>query len=261
MPIYLYLDRRTFIHRLHPAVKIITIFGIFWSVYWVDNPIALLPIGIILLAGAQFTRAWPNFYSLRWLFILVIFGTTVTWILFYRQGKPLVHLGPLFVSRASLEYGFGRGIKLAELLATSVLFLSTTKVEEFAFGLAQMGVPYRVGFAITLSFRLVPLFIDSALTVVQAQTLRGYDFESGSLITRVRRYVPVTVPVFMGALRKANNMAMALEARGFGYSERPTSYVHYEMGLLDFAVLIGVALLGAAYFMIYYTGYGAIARR
>ncbi len=152
-----------------------------------------------------------------------------TWILFYRQGRPLSHLGPLFISKASLEFGFGRGIKLAELLATSVLFLSTTKVEEFAFGLAEMGVPYRVGFAITLAFRLVPLFIDSALTVVQAQSLRGYDFNSGGLITRVRRYVPVTVPVFMGALRKANNMAMALEARGFGYSERPTSYVHYEM--------------------------------
>ena len=259
MPIYLYLDRRTFIHRLHPTVKILAIVGIFWSVYWVDNPLALLPLGALLLIAAQFTRAWPNFYSLRWLFILVIFSTTLTWMIFYRQGKPLFHLGPLFVSRASLEYGFGRGIKLAELLATSVLFLSTTKVEEFGFGLAKLGVPYRVGFAITLAFRLVPLFIDSALTVVQAQSLRGYDFNSGSLLTRLRRYVPVTVPVFMGALRKANNMAMALEARGFGYSARPTSYVHYEMGPVDVGMLIGVGLLGTAYFLIYYTGYGAIA--
>ncbi|MGO9059824.1 MAG: energy-coupling factor transporter transmembrane component T family protein [Candidatus Binataceae bacterium] len=261
MSIYLYLDRRTFIHRLHPTVKILAIIGIFWSVYWVDNPLSLLPLGVVLLIAAQFTHAWPNFYSLRWLFILVIFGTTVTWILFYRQGRPLAHFGPLFISKASLEFGFGRGIKLAELLATSVLFLSTTKVEEFAFGLAEMGVPYRVGFAITLAFRLVPLFIDSALTVVQAQSLRGYDFNRGGLIARVRRYVPVTVPVFMGALRKANNMAMALEARGFGLSERPTSYVHYEMRPMDFAVLIGVALLGTAYFLIYYSGYGAIARR
>jgi energy-coupling factor transport system permease protein len=260
MPIYLYLDRRTFIHRLHPTVKILAIFAIFWSVYWVDSPLSLLPMGVLLLAGAQLTRAWPNFYSLRWLFILVIFGTTVTWILFYRHGKPLFHLGPLYVSRASLQYGFGRGIKLAELLATSVLFLSTTKVEEFSFGLSKMGVPYRVGFAITLSFRLVPLFIDSALTVVQAQTLRGYDFESGSLMTRIRRYVPVTVPVFMGALRKANNMAMALEARGFGYSERPTSYVRYQMRALDVVMLICMTLVGTAYFMIYYWGYGAIPR-
>jgi energy-coupling factor transport system permease protein len=259
MPIYLYLDRRTFIHRLHPTVKILAVVGIFWSVYWVDNPLSLLPVGLLLLVAAQFTRAWPNFYSLRWLFILVILGTTITWIIFYRRGHPLVQMGPLFVSRASLEYGFGRGIKLAELLATSVLFLSTTKVEEFAFGLAELGVPYRVGFAITLAFRLVPLFIDSALTVVQAQSLRGYDFNSGSLITRVRRYLPVTIPVFMGALRKANNMAMALEARGFGYSARPTSYVHYEMQPMDFGMLLGIALLGTGYFLIYYYGYGAIA--
>ena len=76
MAIYLYLDRRTFIHRLHPTVKILAIVGIFWSVYWVDNPLSLLPLGVLLLVAAQLTRAWPNFYSLRWLFILVIFGTT-----------------------------------------------------------------------------------------------------------------------------------------------------------------------------------------
>ena len=95
-------------------------------------------------------------------------------------------------------FGLGRGLKLAELLATSVLFLSTTKVEEFTAGLARLGVPYRVGFAITLAFRLVPLFIDSALTVVQAQSLRGYDFNRGGPLERVRRYVPVIDPGFHG---------------------------------------------------------------
>ena len=259
MPIYLYLDRGTFLHRLYPTVKIIAVVGIFWSVYWVDHPLALLPLGLLLLAAAQFTRSWPNFYRLRWLFIMVIFVTTLTWIVFYRRGAPLFHLGRLFVSRASLVYGLGRGIKLAELLATSVLFLSTTKVEEFGFGLARLGVPYRIGFAITLAFRMVPLFIDAALTVVDAQSLRGHDFSRGGPITRIRRYVPVTIPVFMGALRKANNMAMALEARGFGHSPRPTSYVHYEMGPVDIGVLIGIGVLGTGYFLIYYFGYGAIA--
>ena len=66
----------------------------------------------------------------------------------------------------------------------------------------------------SLAFRLVPLFMDSALTVVQAQSLRGYDFNQGNLLERMKRYVPAVIPVFMGALRRANNMAMALEARG-----------------------------------------------
>lgn len=139
-----------------------------------------------------------------------------------------------------------------------MLFLLTTKVEEFTVGLSSLGVPYRAGFAITLAFRLVPLFIDSALTVVQAQRLRGHDFDRGGPLQRIKRYVPVMVPVFMEALRKANNMAMALEARGFGKNHRPTSFIGYPMTVSDVCSLAMMGALGAGYFLIYYLGYGAI---
>jgi energy-coupling factor transport system permease protein len=259
MPIYLYIDHRSAIHRLHPTVKVFALFVMFWSVYWVDHPLALLPLGVLMVALAQATGSWPNFYRLRWLFILLIFFTTLAWMVFYRRGPALINLPIIHLSRASLVFGFGRGLKLAELLATSVLFLSTTKVEEFTAGLQRMGVPYRVGFAITLAFRLAPLFIDSALTVVQAQSLRGYDFNRGGPIARARRYVPVVIPVFMGALRKANNMAMALEARGFGISATPTSYIDFPMRARDRMAFAIVAGIGMLYFAIYYFGYGAIA--
>lgn len=258
MPIYLYIDRGTLIHRLHPTVKVLSIFMVFWSVYWVDAPLALVPLGLLLAAIAQFTDSWPNFYRLRWLFILVILSTTLSWMIFYRRGTALFTLWPFYFSRASIAFGFGRGLKLAELLATSVIFLSTTKVEEFTVGLARLGVPYRVGFAITLAFRLVPLFIDSALTVVQAQSLRGHDFSQGGPIERLRRYLPVMIPVFMGALRKANNMAMALEARGFGYSTHPTSFIDYPVRAVDVGVAVLMVAVGFSYFGIYYLGYGAI---
>ena len=259
MPIYLYIERTGVLHRLHPTVKVYALFVMFWSVYWVDHPLALLPLGLLMLAAAESAGAWPNFYRLRWLFIMVIIFTTLAWMIFYRRGPALIDLPLIHLSRASLVFGLGRGLKLAELLATSVLFLSTTKVEEFTAGLARLGVPYRVGFAITLAFRLVPLFIDSALTVVQAQNLRGYDFNRGGPLERARRYVPVVIPVFMGALRKANSMAMALEARGFGMSRRPTSFIDYPVEARDVAATVALFALGAAYFIIYYTGYGAIS--
>jgi energy-coupling factor transport system permease protein len=180
-------------------------------------------------------------------------------MIFYRQGTPLLHVGIIHLSRQSLVFGVGRGLKLAELLATSVLFLSTTKVEEFTVGLARLGVPYRAGFAITLAFRLVPLFIDSALTVAQAQSLRGYDFDRGGPLERVRRYVPVIIPVFMGALRKADAMAMALEARGFGRNGSPTSFIDYPIRTSDIVFSLALMMLAAAYFLIYYLGYGAIS--
>ncbi len=259
MPIYLYIDRQSFIHRLHPTVKVFALFMMFWSVYWVDSPLALIPIGFLMAWVAQITGAWPNFYRLRWFFVILVLTTTIAWMVFYRRGPVLVNLPIIHLSRTSLVFGFGRGLKLAELLGTSVLFLSTTKVEEFAIGLLRLGIPYRVGFAITLAFRLVPLFIDSALTIVDAQTLRGYDFNQGGPFERIRRYVPVIIPVFMGALRKANNMAMALEARGFGHTHEPTTFIDYPVESADIVAFATLIALGTLYFMIYYTGYGAIA--
>lgn len=258
MPIYLYIDRGTFVHRLHPTVKVFSLFIMFWSVYWVDNPLALLPIGLLMMWIAQLTGSWPNFYRLRWLFILMILTTTIAWMVFYRQGAALVNIPVFHVSKMSLLFGFGRGIKLAELLAASVLFLSTTKIEEFTYGLQKMKVPYRVSFAISLAFRLVPLFIDSALTIVDAQRLRGYDFNEGGPLERIRRYVPVVIPVFMGALRKANNMAMALEARGFGFTHEPTTYIEYPVVGADIAAFAALIALGAFYFLLYYSGIGGI---
>jgi len=261
MAIYLYLDRDTFVHRLHPTVKVVALFVMFWSVYWVDNPIALLPLGIFMLWVAQATGSWRNFYRYRWYFLILIFTTTIVWMFFYRRGTPLINLPFIHVSRSSLVFGLGRGIKLAELLAASVLFLSTTRVEEFTVGLAKLGVSYRVGFAISLAFRLVPLFIDSAMTIVDAQKLRGYDFDHGRLFERMRRYVTVVIPVFMAALRRANNMAMALEARGFGLRNRPTTLIEYPVVGADLLAAMTLFVIGAGYFLIYYTGYGAIAIR
>jgi energy-coupling factor transport system permease protein len=283
MPIYRYIEGQSFFHRVHPAVKVFALFIMFWSVYWVDNPLALMPLGILMLIAARLTGAWPNFYRLRWFFVILVATTTIMWLFFYQRGTPLFTI-PLFQLRArsfalpfssrtisfgghpvglsvtglSIVFGVGRGLKLAELLAASVLFLSTTKVEEFTVGLNKLHVPYRFGFAISLAFRLAALFGDSAATIVDAQRLRGYNFNEGGPLERMRRYVPVAVPVFMGALRKANNMAMALEARGFGNRVEPTTFIDYPVRRSDRLAFAGLILLGAFHFMLYYTGLGAI---
>ena len=254
----LYLDRATAIHRLHPIVKLAALFVLFWSAFWVDQPLALLPIAILMAIVAQVSGAWPNFRAFRWFLVLIIPPTMIQWMVVYRQGPAIVNLWIIHLSRPSILFGLGKGLKLAELLAASILFLSTTSIEEFSTSLVTLRVPYRVAFAMSLAFRLVPLFIDSALTVVQAQSLRGYDFNRGNAFERMRRYVPALIPVFMGALRRANNMAMALEARGFGMGARPTTLGDYRMrprDLLAFALLL---ILGTTYFVLYWKGYGII---
>jgi energy-coupling factor transport system permease protein len=254
----LYLDRGTLIHRLHPAVKLFALFVMFWSIFWVDHPGALLPVAAVMIVLAQTSRSWPNFYAFRWFLALMIPPTMIEWMAVYHAGTPVVNLWFIHLSRQGLLFGFGRGLKLALLLSSSILFLSTTTIEEFTTSLVSFRVPHRVAFAMSLAFRLVPLFMDSALTVVQAQSLRGYEFNQGNLLQRMKRYVPAVIPVFMGALRRANNMAMALEARGFGLGATPTSFIEYRLQPRDVIALMGLTLLGAAYFILYYTGLAAI---
>src|SRR6201993_2271982 len=255
----LYLDRDTWIHRLHPAVKLFALFIMFWSVFWVDHPLALLPVAIVMGLLAQASCSWPNFYAFRWFLILMIPPTMLEWMAVYRAGAPVGDLWVIHLSRQALLFGFGRGLKLALLLSSSILFLSTTTIEEFTSSLVTFRVPHRVAFAMSLAFRLVPLFMDSALTVVQAQSLRGYDFNQGNLLERMKRYVPAVIPVFMGALRRANNMAMALEARGFGLSITPTSFIEYPMSARDYTAFAALIAVGIGQFLIYYAGYGAIS--
>jgi energy-coupling factor transport system permease protein len=254
----LYVDRASPVHRLHPTAKIFGLLGTFWSIYWIDNPWVLLVLVALVTVCAAVIGAGENVWRLRWFFILITVPTTITWMIFYRVGTPILSLPLVHLSRASIMFGLGRGLKVGALVLASVLFLSSTKIEELAVGLERLGLPYRLCFAVTLAFRLVPLFMESALTVVDAQRLRGYEFDVGGPLARARRYVPVVIPVFMGALRKANSMAMALEARGFGRTGAHTSLIEYRFHGGDLVAFVFLAALAAMAFAVYYTGLGAI---
>lgn len=254
MALYLYIPRDTALHRLHPVVKLAGMMCFFVAAFVSERPSLLLPIsaGIALLLATS--GSLPNVRRLRILFVLVFVMTFLIWTLFYRQGEPLIALGPVWVSEQGMRYALGMALKLTTFLAVGTLFLSTSKVEEFAYALNRCGLPYKLGFTMTLAFRLVPAFVEAAFSVVQAQRCRGFDFDRGSILQRIRHYVPVIVPVFIGALRRADHMAMALEARGF-QSRRPrTYYQRYRFRSADVPALAAVLAVAALYLWLWSAG-------
>ena len=260
MSLFLYIDRPTFVHRLHPEVKVFGMLCLFVAAFVCQRPAIMLPVAIGVAGLILAARALPSVWRLRVLFILVFIMTFIIWTLFFRNGVALVHWGPLAISMAGLEFALGMAIKLDTFLGIGVLFLSTTRIEEFAYALTRAGMPYKVGFTMTLAFRLVPVFLDAAMTVVQAQRCRGFNFDQGSIFARMRRYVPVIVPVFMGALRRADAMAMALEARGFQAPTPRTTFEHFRFRPSDATGLLLLTALAAAYVLLWYYGYTAVPR-
>jgi len=258
MTLSLYTAADTPIHRLHPVVKLLAMLGLFTTVFVTDAPQLLGPILVGAFAAAAWGKSLSAFWRLRTLFALVFVMTFVVWSLFFRGGAPLVHWGPIHISSLGLTFALGMGLKLVGFLTIGVLFLATTKVEEFAYALTRVGVPFKLGFTMTLSFRLVPAFLDATMTVVQAQRCRGFNFDEGNIVQRIRRYVPVIVPVFIGALRRADGMAMALEARGFQSGLPRSALEEYRFRGRDGLGLVLVVGITALYVALWRLGVGQL---
>lgn len=256
MSLYLYLDRRTWVHRLHPIVRVLGMLAVFVAAFVVERPAWQLPLVGLLVALLVWTGSLINVYRLRYLLGLIFVMTFLIWTVFYGPdgAPPLATLGGIEISRTAPWFALGMALKLNVFLGCGILFLSTTRIEEFSYALTRFGVPYKVGFTMTLSFRLVPVFLDAAGTVVQAQRCRGLDFDRGSLWQRLRRYIPVIVPVFMGALRRADSMAMALEARGFQSNRPRTTLQQYSFSVLDGLTLVALFGLTAGYLILWWQG-------
>lgn len=256
MRINLYLDGDSRLHRLHPQVKLAILGATFAAVYGIDEPLLVLPVTASIGVLLWVARAGPNVRRFAPMLLLVPIATFVTWSLFYGYGRPVRP------PRAeAVRFALGMGLKLECFVAASVLFLSITRVEEFTDALRGLGVPYRVSFVIALAFRLVPLFLGSALSVVAAQRARGLDFDRGSVAERLRRYMPVIVPVFMGALRRADAMAMALEARGFGRDASRATFVRSRFTTADRLATVLIATIVIAYVWAGLHGLGRVTSR
>lgn len=257
MRVNLYLDAASPLHRLHPQVKLGILAATFAAIYGIDEPLLVLPVASLIGALLVLAGALPNVRRFAPMLIVVPIATFLVWTIFYGYGR-----GAAAPPRAeAMRFAAGMALKLESFVAASVLFLSITRVEEFTDALRGLGVPYRVSFVVAMAFRLVPLFLGSALSVVAAQRARGLDFDRGSIAERLRRYVPVIVPVFMGALRRADAMSMALEARGFGREASRATFVRSRFRPADRLAALLIVAIVAAYVAASVGGYGRVTPR
>lgn len=224
----------------------------------VIHPVALFPFLLFLLGVGVASGCLTNLKRV-WPFMVTLFTFTfLIWCFFYGGQKEVFRLGGLRITQESMLFGLGMALRLDLLFFIGLVFLSTTRIEELTAGLQRLGLPYIVGFTLSLAFRLVPVFMDSALVIAQAQGSRGLDFGRGGLLQRLRNYLTVIIPVFMTALRKADGMAVALEARGFRAGQERTSCFRYSFSRWDGLALVVAVTFNALYVMLRHWGIGMV---
>ena len=251
---FLYLDRDTWVHRLDPRTKMFLLLGSFVFAFLYVNPLyGLGVLAVVLLFGAS-ARVLVNLRRIWFVLFMIGVMSVIMWSIFASGETTLF----LFVEQESVLYGVGIAIRIIVTVVAGMIFLSTTRNEEIATGLVRLSVPYRFAFAISTALRLVPTVAATGATIGQAQRSRGLDLDSGSIIERVRKNVPLLIPVFVSTIRSTNTFSMALESKGFGASAKRTYFLNLTMTRRDWLVLLVFVLLLAAAVAVRLLGFGGL---
>lgn len=234
---------QSFVHRLHPAVKLSWLLWATVAVFLFDSP--LLPLIVagctLALLGLAGVAPWRIGGMRLWLALSVLI--LVTHAFSIPQGDPI--LGP--ITTEGLVSGVRAMGRLLAVILTSALFVSTTEPFSLACGLMRIGFPYRWGFTLVTALRLAPIFRLEAHHIYRAQLVRGVGYDAWGprrwwLILR-----HLCLPLVVSALRMAHSLSLSMEGRAFGLHRERTYLREVSAGRRDIVAgaLLVISILAA----------------
>lgn len=238
-----YYPTGSIIHKLDPRVKIFFTFVFMISVFLIDRYFAYLIAGIFLLTLIKLSKVPLGFVlkGIKGILYLIIF-TFVINIIFTQGDTVLFKYGWLTITKEGLDFAVFMALRLFFLMVgTSLLTLTTSPIEltdalEKIFSpLARFGFPAQeLAMMITIALRFIPTLLDETDKIMKAQMARGADFESKNVISRAKSMIPILVPLFVSAFRRADELAMAMEARCYGSDIKRTKMKQISYKQRDF---------------------------
>ena len=225
-----YYQADSVIHRLDPRVKlgatilfIISLFAFHGVGGYVTA--ALFLALVIRLSGVPFRFMIKGMKS-----IVFLLSITVIFNLFLTPGEPVFSLWKLTVTREGVKLAVLLSVRLGLLIIGSSVMTLTTTPNQLTDGLEKMLKPlnklkvpvHEIAMMMSIALRFIPILMEETDKIMKAQIARGADFENGNLIKKAKSLVPLLVPLFISAFRRANDLAMAMEARCYRGGEHRT---------------------------------------
>ena len=244
-----FLPGDSVVHRLDPRTKILLMVAYIVLVFLVKKLLVfLLPavfvIGTVLLAGVPLHYLGSSLKPIRF---LLVFMFVIN--LFFTQGETVMfEWWVLRITKESLRQAIFITLRLLLLVAgTSLLIALTDGIEKLFQPLARFGFPaHELAMMMTIALRFIPTLMEEVERIQKAQMARGADFTSGNLVARAKSMIPILVPLFVSAFRRADELALAMESRCYHGGEGRTRMRELAMGRIDAMAFLLMAVLLAA---------------
>jgi energy-coupling factor transport system permease protein len=247
MPVGQYYPTGSVIHRLDARVKLLAALSLVLCLVFSRQPMILLAWIALLfiiywIARVPFNLLFKAVASpLPFLIVLAVLQVFFNSV---QDTAPLFVIGKLVISRADFTAGGILLLRFTALITVISLASFCTTPAEVTQGLLVMfsplqavGLPaYDLVMVVQVTLRFFPYLVQAAERIAKAQASRGADWGSGkaSLVRRVRQVIPLIVPLFLVSLRRAENLALAMDARGYGAAARRSSLVKLQLRLVDY---------------------------
>lgn len=249
-----YYPVNSVIHRMDPRTKLFGTLVFIVSLFLADNLWAYGIATLFLILAVRLSQV-PFKFMVRGLkaivFLLLI---SVSFNLFLTEGEVLFQIWFLKVTKEGIRVAFFMGLRLMYLVIGSSIMTLTTTPNELTDGLEKslgflkkLHVPvHEVSMMMSIALRFIPILVEETDKIMKAQMARGADFESGNLVQKAKSMVPLLVPLFISAFRRATDLAMAMEARCYRGGEgrtkmKPLRYARRDLlAYLVYALYLAV---------------------
>jgi energy-coupling factor transport system permease protein len=241
------------LHRLDPRVKILLLLVYLIEVFVFSHPLAYAVLTVvtfllILLSGVPMRMMLRSLKPLWW---IILFTFLIH--LFSNPGTPLVRVWIFTMTWEGVQKGFFLSLRLVLLILASSLLTFTTSPLKLTDALESLLSPFRrfglpaheLAMMMTIALRFIPTLIAETDKIMKAQQSRGVDFSHGNVLTRLRNMVPILVPLFLSAFRRADELALAMEARCYRGGVGRTQMKALQLLSIDYAAVAVFILLTA----------------
>ena len=249
-----YVIAKSPLHRLDPRVKLLSLLFIIAFLFVAGNFLGLGVMALAVVTAMIFSGVRISQYlrSVRAVIILILF--TSIFNLFYGDGTVLVQWGPMQITTGGIRTAVFVVVRiLVMIFASSVLTFTTTPnqladaMERLMKPLKWIKVPvHEIAMMMTIALRFIPTLLEETDKIMSAQKARGADMESGGLISRAKALVPVLIPLFISAFRRAFDLATAMESRCYTGGKGRTKMRQLHLNLFDITAFTLVLLACAA---------------
>ncbi len=249
-----YFPGNTFIHRLDPRTKlvlvIVYIVALFLCRWFVSYGVMLT----FLVLSIVVSRIRPKalFKGLKPLIFIIIFTALIN--LFYSEGEVLAKFWIFTITKEGIFNAFFLILRIMMLVTGTFLLTYTTSPIALTDGIESLLSPLKVirvpvhelAMMMSIALRFIPTLIEETDKIISAQKARGADFETGNIFRRAKALIPILVPLFVSAFRRADELATAMECRCYhgGKGRTKMNRLHYRLADLS-AFLIGAGVLTA----------------